>query len=506
MSAGFGLVVPLFDEAHRFEEHAHRLVDFIESQPAGSELLFVDDGSRDGTGSLVDALVEARPGAPVRLLRREHQGKGAAVAAGLRSVGGSHLGFCDADLATPLDQLERIAGAARRAEVLAIGSRDLATSTLLRPESPVREALGRTYNRLLQATITPGVVDTQCGAKVASRAVWEAVLAHTTELGFAWDAEAIAVARALGIEVQEVPIDWRHDERSSVHLLRDGAAMVLATPRIWRTARRVTKDAPRPAPVAVPADGPGEPPRGEVFDAGNAALLMASDRDHWWFRSKAAFIATALRRTTGEGNRRGWLVDAGAGAGGVTALLGWPPERIAVVEGNAALVGQARRVHGLAGVQGEVSGLPVADGTAQVLCLLDVIEHLADPLPALREAARALAPDGRLVVNVPAHGWLWSAADESLGHFRRYTRPRLRAELAAAGFEPILVTHVFGWLVLPVWVTRRAAGGGRAELGLDRTSIVIDRAAMVLTRIERALIGRVSSPLGTSVLCVAKHR
>ena len=243
-----------------------------------------------------------------------------------------------------------------------------------------------------------------------------------------------------------------------------------------------------------------------MFDAGNAALLMASDRDHWWFRSKAAFIATALRRTTGEGNRRGWLVDAGAGAGGVTALIGWPPERIAVVEGNAALVGQARRVHGLAGVQGEVGALPVADGAAQVLCLLDVIEHLADPLPALREAARALAPDGRLVVNVPAHAWLWSAADESLGHFRRYSRPGLRAELAAAGFEPILVTHVFSWLVLPVWLTRRAAGGGRAELGLDRTSLVIDRTAMVLTRLERALIGRFPTPLGTSVLCVARRR
>jgi SAM-dependent methyltransferase len=179
---------------------------------------------------------------------------------------------------------------------------------------------------------------------------------------------------------------------------------------------------------------------------------------------------------------------------------------VAVVEGNGALVGQARRAHGLAGVQAEVGRLPVAGGSAEVVCLLDVIEHLVDPVPALREAARVLSPEGRLVVNVPAHRWLWSAADESLGHIRRYTRSSLRSELDAAGLEPVLVSHVFSWLVVPVWVTRRMAAGGGAELGLDRTSFVVDRAAMVLTALERALLGRVSTPLGTSVLCVARRR
>ena len=513
MSA-LALVVPLFDEAARFEEYGQPLVEWVRSQSAGSELVFVDDGSRDGTATLVEALIAGNPDVAVRLLRRPHEGKGAAVAAGLASTSAPLAGFCDADLATPLDQLERIVRVATRGHTLAIGSRDLATSKLLHPEGRVREALGRTYNRLLQATITPGVVDTQCGAKVATREVWDRILPHCSERGFAWDAEAIAVAGALGIEVQEVPIEWRHDERSRVHLVRDGAAMVLATRRIWRTARRVRQGAPA-VPVTSTADAdlgpPAAPtssgaPSGEVFDDRNAGLLMAADREHWWFRSKAAFIATALRRTDPGHVGQGWLVDAGAGAGGVTALLGWAPERVAVLEGNAALVAQARRAHGLAGVQAEVGSLPVSDRSAEVVCLLDVIEHLVDPLPALREAARVLCPGGRLVVNVPAHTWLWSAADESLGHIRRYTRASLRAELAEAGLEPALLSHVFSWLVLPVWVTRRMASGGDAELGLDRTSFVIDRAAMVLTALERALLGRVSTPLGTSVLCVARRR
>lgn len=515
MTGSLALVVPLFEEAGRLEEYGPQLVAWILGQPPGSELVFVDDGSSDGTPERVEALIAARPGAPVRLVRRPHAGKGAAVAAGLASTTADHAGFCDVDLATPLDQLDRIVEAARRTDVLAIGSRDLATSMLLKAEGPVRETLGRAYNRLLQATVTPGIVDTQCGAKVASRSVWDRVLPRCGERGFAWDAEAIAVAGALGIAVQEVPIAWRHDERSRVHLGRDGIAMVLATPRIWRSARRAAQGRPAATASTLPATVAASPSppavAGEVFDDRNAELLASSDREHWWFRSKAAFVATALRRTatgpTAAGpTGAGWLVDAGAGAGGVTALLGWAPERVAVLEGNAALVRQARHAHGLAGVRAEVGRLPVRDGAAEVVCLLDVIEHLVDPVPALAEAARLLGPGGRLVVNVPAHPWLWSAADESLGHQRRYTRTTLRAELVAAGFEIVLLGHVFSWLVLPVWLTRRVASGGGAELGLDRSSFLIDRAAMVLTWGERLLLGRLSLPAGTSVLCVARRR
>ncbi len=506
-----GLVVPVFDETMRLADYAKLLVDFVVQRAPGSELIFVDDGSTDGTPERLDEVIAALPGVPARVLRRPHAGKGSAVAAGLRALDASLLGFCDLDLSTPLDDFDRIAEAAARAGGLAIGSRDLATSTLVRPQGPVRETLGRSYNRLLQAAVTPGVVDTQCGAKVAPRDVWEAVLPHCREVGFAWDAELIAVAQALGVTVVEVPVNWRHDERSKVRVGRDGLAMVAATPRIWRSARCATAAGSPVAPAAsdgttgASAAAAARGPEG-VFDDTNAALLAGSDRSHWWFRSKAALVATALRRTVPPREERGWLVDLGGGAGGVTALLGWPPDRIAVLEGNHALATRARRAHGLAAVCTSVHQVPLADGAAEVVCLLDVIEHLHDPRVALQEAARLLAPDGRLVVTVPAHQWLWSAADEQLGHVRRYNRRALRAELAGSGFEPQLLTHVFSWLVPPVWLKRKLVSGGSAELGLDQTSFVIDTAALGLTLAERTLLGRATLPFGTSVLCVATRR
>lgn len=488
---GVGLVVPLYNEADRFDEYGPRLVDFIAEQPPGSALVFVDDGSDDTTCQLVEALIAEHPSRPVTLLRRPHRGKGAAVAAGLAATTAPRAAFCDLDLSTPLDQLERILDAAQRAEVLAIGSRDLAASTLVQPEGPIREALGRAYNRLLQATLTPGIVDTQCGAKAASQAVWQAILPDTHEAGYAWDAEAIAVARARGIPVHEVPIDWRHDDRSKVNVGRDGWAMVAAIPRIRRNVRHL-------------AHRGADHPAGEIFDAANADMLRQSDTEHWWFRSKAALVATAIRRTAPSRHGRGWLADLGAGSGGVTSMLGWDPARLIVVEGNQLLVSQAHHRHGLSGLQAEVDRLPLADGTVDIVCLLDVLEHLADPVAALRDARRVLGPDGRVVINVPAHPWLWSDADEFLGHVRRYTRPMLRGELADGGFDVEILTHVFSWLVPPVWVKRRAAPSAGPELGLDQTSSLIDRAAMALTLGERQLVGRVTSPLGTSILCVAR--
>ena len=237
------LVVPVYNEEVRVPEFAPALVEFVDRLPSGSEIVFVDDGSTDATVAQLEKVIVRNAGDAVRLLERPHRGKGAAVTAGLAGSSAAYAGFCDLDLSTPLDDLERVYHAATRAEVLATGSRDLATSTLVRRETRTREFLGRAYNRLLQATVAPGIVDTQCGAKVAARSVWDQILPFCGEVGYAWDAEAIAIALAVGVPVQEVPIAWRHDDRSKVRVLPDGSAMVLATRRIRQAATRARRTA-----------------------------------------------------------------------------------------------------------------------------------------------------------------------------------------------------------------------------------------------------------------------
>jgi dolichyl-phosphate beta-glucosyltransferase len=248
---GLTLVVPLFDESGRFLDRAPDLCAFVRAQPEGSELVFVDDGSSDGTAHLVREFIAQRDDGCVRLLERPHRGKGAAVQAGLLDARAPYAAFCDLDLSTPLAELGRLVDLSRTLPGIVIGSRDVAESRLVRHQGTARETLGKAFNRAVQLLVVPGVRDTQCGAKVAPTAVWREVLAHTSDPGFAWDVEVLAVARALGHPIHEIGVEWSHDDLSRVRVLRDGLGMVAGLWGIRRRARRIARsEAARAAPGA----------------------------------------------------------------------------------------------------------------------------------------------------------------------------------------------------------------------------------------------------------------
>jgi SAM-dependent methyltransferase len=238
-----------------------------------------------------------------------------------------------------------------------------------------------------------------------------------------------------------------------------------------------------------------------VFSESQAETLVQSDTEHWWFANKSAFVSDALAAHVDMG---GVLMDLGAGAGGVTATLRWPVASKIAVEGLFSALAEGRRRHGFTGVAALGDRLPFPAGVAQVVTLLDVIEHMADPVPALKEARRILRPDGSLVVTVPAHQWLWSEADEFLGHHRRYNRSSLRRELVQSGFDVVTLTHIFSWLVLPVYLRRRARSGADDQLGLGANGPLVSRLGTWLSSMERPVVARASLPVGTSVLAVAR--
>src|SRR5256714_11504368 len=93
-TASLTLVVPLYNEVRRFARFADTLAEFIAAQAPGSTLLFVDDGSDDGTADLADAFLASQPSGRTRLVRRPHRGKGAAVQAGLEAATTPLAGVC----------------------------------------------------------------------------------------------------------------------------------------------------------------------------------------------------------------------------------------------------------------------------------------------------------------------------------------------------------------------------------------------------------------------------
>jgi len=146
-----------------------------------------------------------------------------------------------------------------------------------------------------------------------------------------------------------------------------------------------------------------------------------------------------------------------------------------------------------------------------LVLMLDVLEHLSDPLAALRQAARLLEPGGRLVVTVPAFMGLWTQHDELNHHQTRYTRGTLAALVAQSSLRIEQLRYFFHWLA-PLKLAIRWKERGLASLGLESTPSpprvpgpLVNRSLLELSRWEQRLWGRFRLPLGSSLLMVCER-
>ncbi|NQU09700.1 glycosyltransferase family 2 protein, partial [bacterium] len=202
------------------------------------EVLVGDDGSQDDTAAVVAAAAERDP--RVRLIRFEiNRGKGAAVRAGMLAAAGTVILFCDADLSTSLDAIEpALAQVARGEADVVIGSRALPGSDLPLRQSWIREHLGQTFNRFVRAISRLPYRDTQCGFKLFSRAAAGQVFSRARIDGFAFDVEALVIARQQGLRISELPVRWVNSPDSRVGLLVHPAQMLRDLVRIGWWDRR----------------------------------------------------------------------------------------------------------------------------------------------------------------------------------------------------------------------------------------------------------------------------
>lgn len=84
---------------------------------------------------------------------------------------------------------------------------------------------------------------------------------------------------------------------------------------------------------------------------------------------------------------------------------------------------------------GTIFDLPFANRTFDLVCAMDIIEHVGDDVGALSELTRVLAPRGTLLISVPLHQSRWTAFDDFVGHCRRYELPALLSLLAQCGLH-----------------------------------------------------------------------
>lgn len=238
-SVKLSVVVPAYNERDNLSgDHLVSFRTFLQQTPWPVEILFVDDGSTDGTAERLKAFADGQPGC--RFVPRPHRGKLSAVRGGVNEARGRYVLYSDFDLSAPLDEVHKLLPYLENDYDIAVGSREAPGSRRL-DEPWYRHVMGRCFNWLVQLLVLPGIDDTQCGFKLFRREValelFRALVVcrpRQREQPFtgAFDTELLVVARVRGYRIAEVPVYWKHASGSHVRPWSDSREMLGQVVRI----------------------------------------------------------------------------------------------------------------------------------------------------------------------------------------------------------------------------------------------------------------------------------
>jgi dolichyl-phosphate beta-glucosyltransferase len=213
------IIIPAYNEARRLPKTLEAVQAYFQKRiPFLSyEILVVDDGSSDET---VQKVLEAQAKAPqperLKLLQNgRNRGKGFSIRHGFQKAQGKDILFSDADLSTPIEEIEKMLPSPCS---VVIASRSLPDSDVQITQGPIRLLMGKVFGALSRTLVLPGIQDSQCGFKLFRRPVVQRLLQLPLCVdGFAFDVEILYLVKRLKFSIQEVPVRWLNVEGTKVN-------------------------------------------------------------------------------------------------------------------------------------------------------------------------------------------------------------------------------------------------------------------------------------------------
>ena len=232
---------------------------------------------------------------------------------------------------------------------------------------------------------------------------------------------------------------------------------------------------------------------------------------YWWFIGRRKLVKWLLREHTPNGHNQSGeqtlLFDLGCGTG--LNLSAFENEFQTIgsdISRDALGFCRQRNLERLFSC--EAGAIALKSDSVDIVTALDVLEHVREDLPALKEINRVLKPGGKLIAIVPAYGFLWSEHDEALHHYRRYVARELRAKLTASGFEIERSTYFITALFFPILFFRLWQGVRRTSIEASVSYRLpppwANRLLIACLDIERALIDYFNLPFGVSLILVGR--
>lgn len=207
------IVIPAYNEERRLPATLTAIAEFLSHKEYPVEVIVVDDGSRDGTiGVVRHARQQCSANVTLQLLRHKvNRGKGAAVRTGCLAATGRYIVYMDADLATPVDEVEKVLARLQMGYDVVAGTRIQPDGVDARMTQPLwRRVVGKLFTMARRGVVPTEISDTQCPLKGFTHEAAQRLFPLQRTEGWVFDAEILFLARRYKLRIVEVPVRWQH--------------------------------------------------------------------------------------------------------------------------------------------------------------------------------------------------------------------------------------------------------------------------------------------------------
>jgi len=210
------IIIPAYNEADRIVGTLTRTLAYLERQDYPSEVVVVSDGSTDETRKVAGSFRAKDKVVITALEYHPNRGKGYAVRYGMLRGSGDVIMFMDADYSVPIEAVENGLALIREGFDVAIASRALSGSVVIRRQNFLRELSARLYTAIQNFHLGIRYPDTQCGFKIFTAAAARNLFAQQKLDSVIFDPEILWLAKQNGFKVAQFPVVWRHAENSRI--------------------------------------------------------------------------------------------------------------------------------------------------------------------------------------------------------------------------------------------------------------------------------------------------
>ena len=218
------VIIPAYNEGKRLLSTLSKICAYLSTKDFPYEIIVVDDGSTDNTLQMVKNFASSNRHIVI-LINEQNSGKGYSVRKGMLSARGEYAFFTDADLSTPIEEIEKCLPYLINGYDVVIGSRSMPGSDILVHQPWYREKMGKIFNFMVNMVLLKGIIDTQCGFKGFKREAVKTVFNRCKIDGFSFDVEALYLSRKYNFKIKEIPIRWENSPLSKVSPIKHSLQM-----------------------------------------------------------------------------------------------------------------------------------------------------------------------------------------------------------------------------------------------------------------------------------------